>query len=395
MIETLVTANCRNTSVSPSANDPMILHVRVVCGEGGGPEKTILNSPRFLEPNGYRALCAYLHPPGDPGIDRLKKKADDLGAAFVAIPDRGPLDGRVVRRLLAICRERRVAIWHGHDYKSNAIGLALRRFWPMRLVTTVHGWGVVVGRTPLYYAIDRFCLRFYDRVVCVSEDLLATCVKSGVRQQRCTLIENAIDEQQYRRLIPVADAKRRLGLATDRLLVGAVGRLSQEKGFDCLITAVDQLNRQGTQLDLVIAGEGDERPRLESLIRGLGREQEIRLLGQQQSLLDWYSACDLFALSSIREGLPNVVLEAMAMEVPVVATNIAGVPRLIEHDVTGILVPPSDPVALASALRQLATNVDLRSRLIGAARRKIEQKFGFARRMEKMRKVYEEVLDGQ
>src|SRR5262249_14595914 len=119
---------------------PVVLEVRVVKGSGGGPDKTILNSPRCLAAAGYRTVCAYMHPPGDPGFEQLRQKAERWQAPLVSVPDRGFWDWKVVPLLLNLCRRERVTIWHGHDYKSNLLGLLLRRFWPMRLVTTVHGW---------------------------------------------------------------------------------------------------------------------------------------------------------------------------------------------------------------------------------------------------------------
>ena len=118
----------------------VVLDVRVVTGTGGGPDKTILNAPRFLAASGYHNICAYMHPPNDPGFERLRERANALEAPLVSIPDRGPFDLKVATELLALCRRERVAIWHGHDYKSNLLGLLLRPFWPMRLVSTVHGW---------------------------------------------------------------------------------------------------------------------------------------------------------------------------------------------------------------------------------------------------------------
>ena len=137
---------------------PVVFDARVITGSGGGPDKTILNSPRFLEPLGYRMLCGYLTPPGDPGFADIERKAAKYGAPLFAVADRGPTDWRIVPKLLKICREENVAIWHGHDYKTNAFGLLLKQFWPMRLVTTLHGWVKQTSRTPMYYRIDRLCL---------------------------------------------------------------------------------------------------------------------------------------------------------------------------------------------------------------------------------------------
>jgi glycosyltransferase involved in cell wall biosynthesis len=375
-----------------ASHAPVILHTRVVSGTGGGPEKTIFNSPRFLRQWGYEALCAYMHPPGDPGFEQLADNAAQSGARLVSVPDRGAWDYRVVRRLLDVCRSERVAVWHGHDYKSNALGLLLRRFWPMRLVTTVHGWVKRTRRTPLYYWIDRASLRHYERVICVSPDLREACLASGVRPERCLLVENAIDTDQYARRSSSTAAKAALGLPSDRPIVGAVGRLSEEKGFDRLILAADRLLASGLNLHLVIIGEGDQRAKLAALIARLGRQDAIRLVGYQSAMAPWYEALDAFVLSSLREGLPNVLLEAMALEVPVIATRVAGVPRLIEDGINGLVVEPDDVTGLTAALRQVLETPPLRSRMAGAGRRTIEERYSFAVRMDKIRRIYDDLL---
>jgi glycosyltransferase involved in cell wall biosynthesis len=379
-------ANCRGGA------EVVILDARVVTGAGGGPDKTILNSPRFLAGTGYRMLCAYLHPPEDPGFDQLCRKALARNAPLLSVPDRGPLDWRVVPRLLDICTREGVTVWHGHDYKSNVLGLVLRRFWPMRLVTTVHGWVQRTRRTPLYYWLDRLSLRHYEKVYCVSEDLYRACRSSGIAAARCELLENGIDLAEYARRRGVAEAKRKVGLSPQRLVIGAAGRLSAEKGFDLLIQAVDRLLASGLDVELVIAGEGDERPALQALATRLGRADRVRLLGYQSNLSGWYEAMDVFALSSLREGLPNVLLEAMALEVPVVATRIAGVPKLITDGENGLLTEPGSVDALTAALGRLLTDPDLRGRFRQEGRRTVENRYSFAVRMERLRASYDRLL---
>jgi glycosyltransferase involved in cell wall biosynthesis len=335
-----------------------------------------------------------MRPPGDAGFSKIRQRSEEWSALLLEVDDGGPLDLGVFRRLLQICREHKVAIWHGHDYKSNLIGLWLRRYWPMKLVTTVHGWVKFTWRTPLYYAIDRFCLRWYDRVICVSDDLHMACLQAGVRPERCTWIENAIDTRQFLRSMTVCDAKRKLGFDPERQLVGAVGRLSAEKGFDVLIRALAELRNAGREIDLVIVGDGDQQQELESLIRGLKLEQHVRLLGFRADTVDLFQAFDAFALSSYREGLPNVVLEAMALETPVVATAVAGVPKLITDGVDGLLVQPGDVAALSQSLGQVCADSGLAHRLAAAGRATIERRFSFHRRMARVASVYDELLKG-
>jgi glycosyltransferase involved in cell wall biosynthesis len=373
----------------------VVLDTRVVTGTGGGPEKTILNSPRFLTSAGYRMICAYLRSPRDPGFEQLRRKADQWGAPLESIDDRGPLDWRVVPQLLSLCRRERVAIWHGHDYKSNALGLLLRRFWRMHLVTTVHGWVQETRRTPLYYWIDRLCLPHYESVICVSEDLHARCLACGVPPDRCVLIENAIDTAEFSRQLSTEEAKRRLGIPPERFVIGAVGRLSAEKRFDILIRSTHQLLQEKLDVELLIAGEGDEKPALQALIAELGCAERIRLLGYRSDTRALYQAMNVFALSSIREGLPNVLLEAMALEVPIVATRIAGIPRLIRDGENGVLVEPGDATGLRQAIFGLLNDPERRNRLSRAGRRTIEASYSFQARMEKIRTLYDHLLNGR
>ena len=370
----------------------VVLETRVVTGAGGGPEKTILNSGRFLDGAGYRTLCAYMYPPGDSGFERLRAKARASGATLLPVPDRGPLDWAVVLRLLRICRRERVTIWHAHDYKSNLIGLLLRPYWPMRLVATVHGWVQNTRRTPLYYAIDRLTLPRYERVICVSEDLRERCLGYGVPGDRCVLVDNGIDTREFARRRSVEEAKARLGIPPHRLVIGAVGRLSAEKGFDLLVRAADRLLSTGIDLEVRIAGEGDEEARLEALIRDLGRAERIRLMGYCPDPVPLYQAMDVYALSSLREGLPNVLLEAMALEVPVAATRIAGVPRLVRHEQNGLLVDPGSVEGLADALARLLGDPGLRNRLGRSGRETILADFSFEARMEKIRDLFDALL---
>jgi glycosyltransferase involved in cell wall biosynthesis len=369
-----------------------VLEVRVVTGTGGGPEKTILSGPRYLDPHGFRTLCAYMHPPEDPGFGVLQRRAESLGATLISIPDRGPFDRSVVRRLQDLCRKEHVAIWHGHDYKSDVLGLWIRRTHPMRLVSTVHGWGVRHWKSPLFDAVDLWSLRRYDRVICVSKDLLESCRRGGVSESRLRLVENGIEVDRFRRRQPKDAARQALGLPVDGLLLGAVGRLSEEKGFDLLIEVVRRLQADYPGLRLVVAGDGPCREALQRQIERSGLSMFVRLLGFRDDVVSVLEALDVFVLSSRREGLPNVVLEAMATEVPVVATRVAGVPHVLTDGRDGLLAEPDDVDSLLAAVRRSLDDASLRDRLAPAGRDTVVRTRSFAVRMDRLREIYEELL---
>jgi glycosyltransferase involved in cell wall biosynthesis len=368
-----------------------VLHVRIVSGTGGGPEKTILNSPRHLEGTPYRALAAYLHALGDPGIEVLARRAAERRCPFFALEDSLPIDPRTMLRLVELCRREDVRIWHGHDYKSNLYGILLARLADVRLVTTVHGWVKHTRKTPLYFAVDRWCLRRFESVVAVSRDLHAACLAIGVAPERLVQIDNAIDTQEFRRRRPAIESRLR-GRSRERIVIGAVGRLSQEKGFHLLVEAVERLVARGLDLELWLAGEGEEKERLEAQMRRSRHADRFRLLGFQEDTVELFEAFDVFALSSLREGLPNVVLEAMAMEVPVVATRCGGMESFGHDGEDMLLVDAGSADALERGLERLVRDADLRARLARAARARIERDLSFTRRMQKMVAVYDRLL---
>lgn len=390
------------TSASPNEWPPapadrrVVLHTRVVTGVGGGPEKTILLSAPHLADSDYWLAAAYMHPPGDPGFATLRRRAAELESPLISVADRGALDWRVVRELVRLCKHYRVAIWHGHDYKSNFLGLVVRKFWSMKLVSTVHGWVKQTRRTPLYYAIDRHSLKRYDHVICVSEDLHDRVVECGALQERVSTVRNAIDAEVFRRQHASTEAalRRHHNVPPGRLVLGAVGRLSPEKGFMSLIRATARVVRGGHDVELWIAGEGDERDVLARLIDELGLHGRVRLLGFCNDVLALYEALDVFVLSSGREGLPNVVLEALAMRVPLVSTRVAGIPHLLEDRVHGILCDTDHLDGLTRAITEIVTAPELRGRLAEAGRQLVESSLSFRERMRKVEAIYDTVLGG-
>ncbi len=375
------------------ASLPMVLHTRVVSGSGGGPDKTVLRSACYVDPQRLRMAAAYIHPAGDGGIKTLRERARDWGCPMWEFPESGPIDPRIVQALLRLCREQRVTIWHAHDYKTDALGLLLRRFWPMKLVTTVHGWTRESLRTQLYYHVDNWCLSKYDHVIAVSRDLEGHCLERGVSEDRLTYIPNAIESEEYSRALAPEAARRALGVAADRFVIGTVGRLSVEKGVSRSVYCLAQVRKAFPNVELHLVGDGPERGKLEALARELGVAGAVKFWGWQARVKPFYEVMDLLLLPSHTEGLPNVVLEAMSMGVPVAATDVGGVSELLEEGHCGVILA-RDQTGWGKQLIPLLSQPEWRAALSRRARQRVEERYTFRRRMERVVAVYERVLSG-
>lgn len=374
---------------APTAEKPIVIaHARIVSGTGGGPEKTILATPRHLKGSRYSAFALYLHAPGDPGIAVLQRRAEAAGCELVLVPDPYPFDPRTLRRLVDIAREREVGIWHGHDYKSNFYGLYVAKQLSIPFVTTMHGWVKPSWKTPLYFAIDRWCLRRARAVMAVSQDLYEAALRARVDPRRLSRIENGIDTGHFlRRCRPEQSEARVRHKAA--FVIGAVGRLSIEKGFDLLIRACEALLDRGHDFELWIAGEGDQESSLRAQIAASPHRERLRLMGFQEDTRALFESFDLFALSSLREGLPNVVLEAMALELPVLATRCGGLAEFLRDGEDARLVEPGSVEALVRGLGELLEAPALRSALGAAARARVVRECSFAQRIAAEIAVYE------
>jgi len=202
-------------------------------------------------------------------------------------------------------------------------------------------------------------------------------------------LANGIDPAAFRRnAARTAQVRSSLGIATTDAVVGAVGRLAWEKRFDVLVEAVARLLPRRPELKLIVAGEGDQRDALQRQIDRLGIAPGCRLLGHRTDVIDFYQAMDLFVQSSDHEGSPTVVVEAMAMEVPVVATRVGGTGELVEHEVHGLLVPRRDPSAMAAAIDRTLGNREATAGRVAAARRRVENQLSFDARTRALERLY-------
>jgi glycosyltransferase involved in cell wall biosynthesis len=373
-------------------NKVRILHL-IATDFVGGPEKQILNhvldassSEREMWVGSFR---------DGPDRTAILKRAEELGLPALEIR-RGKFDPRAVLELVRSLQRQEISLLCSYGYKADILGWLASRLAGCPQIAFVRGWTAETWRVRQYERLDRFVLCRVDWVACVSRPQA-----EGLRSKRegrhpPIVIPNAV-------LFPLAEVRlpldRRptrsaLGLPEGAFVVGAVGRLSVEKGHRYLLDAAPVLAPRIPHLRIVLLGEGRERPQLERQTARLGVQEQVLFAGFRSDVQSWIQACDVIVNPSLTEGMPNAVLEAMALGTPVVATAVGGVPDMIEDGVSGLLVSPGDPSALARAVLDLFADSSKALRLARAAQIQI-QKFSPAHQRRLLLDLYAKVLQSR
>ena len=296
--------------------------------------------------------------------------------------------------LTSLIRDRNIQIVHAHDYKTDLLALLLARTTGVKPMATVHGWtGHSRRERYCYYPADKWLLASFPMLVAVSSEIRATLIRAGARPERIRTVLNAIDNTLFRRDPRRRDVVRHmLGFADQDVVIGTVGRLEPQKRFDVLIASVADLVRVRPSLRLVIAGAGSMSAELEAQARRELPDGVCSFLGHRADVADLHNAFDVFVQSSDYEGTPNAVLEAMALETPIVATDVGGTGELVADGLHALLVRPNDAQALAAAIERTLDDPAATARRVRAARSRVENELSFAGRMRTLESIYEELV---
>ena len=327
---------------------------------------------------------------------------DFLAAAAIAGIDSEYLDERRrfdfgVLTMLRDCVQRHdPAIIQTHSVKAHFLarlsGICRERPW----VAFHHGYTTTDLKMRAYNKLDRWSLRAASRVITVSQEFARDLAKSGVNRERITVVHNAVEKELFEQ----ADKERadsiraQLGIGNNGSIIVAAGRFSREKGFVDLVAAFAELHRMHPEVDckLVLAGDGPERGNIATAARSLGVDDRVVFAGYIEDIRALFSIGDVLAIPSHSEGSPNVLLEAMAFGIPVVAANVGGIPEIVEDEASAILVKPGDRSAMAHGLAKVLTDGALSARIAAAAREKATTHHTIEARTRSLIQIYKEVI---
>lgn len=375
-----------------------LLELRTTYKWGGGPDKTILLSAERHDPSRVTVLVAYIRDVRDREFV-IGDRARARGLNYCEIPERYKVDPRVLPALRDIVLRHDINLIHAHDYKTDLFAFLIGKWlWRKRiaLISTAHAWVMLGPRGNLYRRLDLALMRRFDHLIAVSRATKREMIEGGVPAEKITVVHNAIDTLAWGPGRVTGRFRETHGLQEAFPVIGYVGRLTPEKDLETWLRVAARIREASPCARFVLVGEGRghaERTRLEELTRLLGIADRVLFAGYHASLQEVYAAFDVFFLSSLREGLPNSILEAMAMGVPVVTTDVAGAKELVVDGKTGFVLPQRDVVGLSRTLLRLVGDQALRTAMGQAGRERVEREFCFTRRLRIVEDLYEGIVD--
>lgn len=368
----------------------------------GGPalHATLLNER--LDPARYDSLLvAGTEEPSEGNYLALRGKSLERLVVLPALGReiRGWQDLVALVQLTRLVRQVRPHIVHTHTAKAGALGrLAAWLAGVPVIVHTYHGH-VFHGyfspaKTRLFLAIERWLARRTDRLLTVSETVRSELLSLGIgTPDKLVVVPLGLDLDPFAETGALRGQLRaELGLGRDAPLVGMVARLVPIKAHEVFLAAAAEVGRRLPQSRFLVVGDGARRAELETLAERLGLKDRVLFLGWRRDLDRIYADLDLVALTSINEGSPVSLIEAMAAARPVVATRVGGVPDLVEDGVTGCLVPRGDADALAEVMVGLLADLDRRQAMGQAGRKRVIPAFSAGRLLGDMDRLYAELL---
>jgi len=326
------------------------------------------------------------HTPNTDLIEAVKRR----GMPFEVFECGGKIDFKTVYQIAKYIRRQRTDLVHCHGYKSNIYACLANIFARKKLITTCHNWINSSSKMSFYSFLDKKFITRFDRVVSVSLPVKEALIDAGVKEKNVHLISNGIDIQTFA-LGPNVDC-----FAGDMpegvTRIGCVGRISEEKGLDYLLNAAHDLLKHRTDCHFVIVGDG---PLLDSL-----KEQAARLdildyvhfTGRRADIPEVLASLDIFAMPSLTEGQPMALLEAMASGLPIIASAVGDIPKILKNGELGIIIPPADTARLTEAILTYLDSPLQASEMSDRARRAAEEQYSSARMAREYEEVYEALV---
>lgn len=348
----------------------------------GGAESILINIVENLDKTRFTSMVCLL------SEGWLKTQLDARHIETVVIPQPHSLDLLWLFRLYRLIKERKIDVIHSHEFATNVYASFISKMVGVPVIATVHGKN--------YYA-DKWRRRLAYRFVACKSFMVAVSAdlkrflseRVGIPLRHIRVVHNGIDLHRYKSKESIYHVRKELRIGAEQPVIGTVGNLFAVKGQIYLLKACKIVAGTFPNFVLVVAGDGEQSSFLEKEATSYGIADNVKFLGFRNDIPSILDAIDVFVLPSLSEGLPLSVLEALALQKPVVATNVGGIPEIIEDGITGYLVPPRNPEALATKIVHLLRHPEVAINMGRVGRLRVDECFSLEKMIEKYQSLYE------
>lgn len=369
-----------------------VMQCRSTYATGGGPDKTVLLEAEKHDTEKFNIVLMYLRGVHDTEF-QIARWARARGLTIHEVLEYKKLDLSNLREIHGLIRQHGVDIYHARDYKTCFIGYLLSNLHPrLKLVFTAHGWIIDSTKQKFYTWLNLFSLKKYHKMIAVSQATKQMMLDSGLPAEKIVTVLNAIDVEVWKRDQVTSTFRAELNIPATSKIVGVIGRLRYEKDIPTTVKVAQKVIQERPDTYFLIIGDGPDRETAERTVKAMSLSDKIRFPGFRKDALNIYAAMDVFASTSLTEGTPNTVLEALAMEVPVVHTTVGGVPELITDGHDGILCQVGDVAGISQAIIAILNDEEHARKLRRHGRQTVCTKFSFTNRLKTIEAIYKEVV---
>jgi len=351
----------------------------------GGAEMVVAKMAAHLNKDRFHCSVCSLLPDG-----RLADVLQEQGVKTLSLDIKSKLDLGGLFKLVRLLRREKIDILHTHLFHVNLLGRIAGRLAGVPVIIS-HQHGVERNRSKVRSLLDRLTSRYADLVISTCEVVKETLIKRDkISPGKIRIIYNGVETPNVN--VESSSVRRDLGIALDAPVIGVVANLRPMKGYDTFLKAARMILDEVENARFLIVGGGPLEDELKALAFKLGIWPQTIFTGFRDDVPNLLATMDVFVLPSLWEGVPMALLEAMAMAKPVVATEVGGIPEIVIDGVTGLLVPPRDPDALAEAIIALLQDRERAEAMGQAGRERVEKYFTVERMVQKTEALYEELI---
>jgi glycosyltransferase involved in cell wall biosynthesis len=322
----------------------------------------------------------------------LASKLSKIGIQVTVIEEKNRNIFTMIWRLHNFLKKNEIDILHVHGFKENFVGGISAKLSNAKVIRTHHGKGMLEGCLR-HKIIEKLNARHLtNRMIAVSQDLKNYLAAKKFDESKITVILNGIKPERKEPLHAESEIRTRLDINAGRTIIGTIGRIVSVKGYDYLLKGAGKVIEKKDKVIFLIVGDGPLLEKMKKLSNELGIEEYVRFAGFSDHPRDMLRLFDIFIMTSFHEGIPMVLLEAMSMSKPIIATNVGGIPEIIKNGRNGVLIPARDSEAISAACLYLLNDDVYRGQLAHNAYDDVQKKHSLSIMKTETAKLYRELL---